>query len=74
MSREPLTYESLTRNDKKRREKGRKLQALCPKCKQLTREYVEWFFAGGRWHLGKIIGERCHYCNWGFDYDEAAKP
>jgi rubredoxin len=64
----PLTYESVTAGDRKRRRAYQPHEPwICPMCRSLTHDVYEEYFAGGKWHLGKYIGETCKKCGWGYE-------
>jgi hypothetical protein len=65
---EPITYESVTAGDPKRRVIRHEVRAVCPKCFNLTFQVIEQYHAGGRWNDGRVVGEHCRRCDWHFDY------
>jgi hypothetical protein len=65
----PLTYASVTAGDRKRRVLSRESNYPCPYCFTPTHIVMEQYRAVRRWHNGRVVGEKCKRCGWGFDYD-----
>ena len=65
------TYETVTKDDKKRRVAKGYTRAMCPECGFITSLWIEQYRDdNGRWHDGKLRGEKCTRCGWSFEYED----